>query len=331
MRPRELDIIERVGQLTGQSQALRDDVFWDEATRQIYTTDMLVEGTHFCLDYFSPEDLGWKAAAVNISDVAATGGILKYLLISLALPTSISLDWIESFYTGLSAACRQFGGAVVGGDTVGSDRLTINVTAIGECPQGHTPGHRFQAEAGDYIVATGYHGLSHLGLLALQQHEAGYEKSKARHLRPMPRIQEGLYLSQHVQRYALMDSSDGLADALIKIAQASQKKLLLEGKRLPIHPEVQAYSQTHGISPWSPVLYGGEDFELVATVPALDGALLEHFHVIGRVYPLSHTTGHPEGDTLPGAYFQDPEDPVLQPLSLEKTFQHFETQEAPRD
>jgi thiamine-monophosphate kinase len=311
---RELAVIDLIGQLTQRPEYLADDAFLDPQTRQIYTTDMLVEGRHFRMDYFSPEDLGWKAAAVNISDIAAMGGRLKYLLISLGLPEDCDDAWIRAFYAGLLAACAQFGGEIAGGDTVGSDRLVVNVTAVGECPPTHTPGRRIGAEVGDYIVATGFHGLSGIGLRVLQAGETGFDACKAAHLGPTPRIPEGLMLSKRFERYALMDSSDGLADALLKIAQASGKKLVVDAEKVPLHPEVSAYCADHKSDPWQAVLYGGEDFELVATVPEVDDALLAHFAVIGRVEA---------ADGKPGAWVRPIGQDALQPLSLAETYQHF--------
>lgn len=317
---KELAIIELIAQQTGQQQALSDDAFWDEETRRIYTTDMLVEGQHFSLAYFSPQDVGWKAAAVNISDIAGMGGQLTHLLVSLGLPDDIDFDWIRAFYQGLLEACQSFGGRIVGGDTVKSPTLTINITAVGHCPVGHAPGHRYTAEAGDWVLATGYHGLSHVGLLALQNKIPGYQACKAAHLHPMPRIEAGLTLSKTFGRYALMDSSDGLADALLKIAQASGKRLVIQQDQLPMHPEVAAYYGSNADAAQQALLYGGEDFELVATVPQVTDELLTHFHVIGRV---EDTDAQP-----PGAWLMESKSGRRLPLSLEQTYQHFGTPHA---
>ncbi len=323
---RELAIIELIAQMTGQRQPLSDDAFWDVTTRQIYTTDMLVAGRHFDLAYFSPQDLGWKAAAVNISDLAAMGGTLRYLLISLGLPSTPELDlnWIRGLYEGFGEACQRFGGQIAGGDTVGSDQLVINVTAVGSCPVGHTPGHRYAAQPGDYIIATGFHGLSAVGLQTLRSggaEQASYPASRAAHLRPMPRVEVGFLLSRRFERYALMDSSDGLADALLKIAQASGQRLVVNEASLPVHPEVQAYVQAQGGEHTllrNTILYGGEDFELVGTVPEVDDALLQSVHVLGRVEAANGS---------PGAWLNTAESASasesLIPLSMAQTYQHF--------
>lgn len=310
----EQDIIQRIGQLTGQPEDLADDAYWDPNTRQIFTTDMLVEGHHFKQDYFSPEDIGWKAAAVNISDIAGMGGLPQSMLISLGLPENLELSWIDGFYQGFLAACKQYGCKLIGGDTVGSDQLVINVTAIGHCPEKHHVGRRNQAQAGDIIIATGYHGLSAVGLQDFLAKETNYPASQAAHLRPQPRLAEGQELSKRFSRYALMDSSDGLADAALKIALASKQKLILNSAKIPIHPEVRAYAQANALDPLQITLYGGEDFQLVAAVPEVPPELMAHFKVIGRVEA---------ADDQPGAWIESPDNDALTPLSLEKTYQHF--------
>lgn len=329
--PHELELIQWIAETVAAPNALRDDTFWDASARRIYTTDMLVEGRHFDRAYFSAQDIGWKAAAVNISDIAATGGHFRALLVSLGIPAHLDMAWIQDFYRGLSAACREFGGVIAGGDTVGmpiakthqSDApLVINVTAIGECLPTEHPGHRFNAKPGDYIITTGFSGLSDVGLKAFIEGQAGYPDSKKAHLRPYPRIEAGLMLASRFERYALMDSSDGLADALLKIAQASQQALIVDSSQVPLHPEVLDYASKHGVDPWSIVLYGGEDFALVATVPEWDDALSPVFQPIGRVVAVGAA---PAVEKSPGAWVHHSQTQQVQTLTLDQTYQHFET------
>lgn len=324
---REHEIIQLIANLSGQAEAMADDAFWDAATRQVFTTDMLVEGRHFSRDYFSPQALGWKAAAVNISDLAGMGAGLKYLFVSLGLPETLDLSFVQGLYEGLQAACQTFGGVIAGGDTVGSPILTLNVTAVGECPVGSHPGRRFNAQPGDLIIASGYHGLSKVGLDALQGQWPDFSLCKECHLRPMPRIEAGLTLARKFERYALMDSSDGLADALLKIAQSSQQALVVERRKLPIHPELMAYGQRVNSAmaetvAFQALLYGGEDFELVAAVPAVDADILANFHVIGKVQSPVDTP------LSVGAYVQEAGSESLTALSLSETYQHFQDQQA---
>ena len=300
--------------MAGLLEDMADDAYWDPITRQIITTDMLVEGQHFKLDYFSAEDLGWKAAAVNISDIAGMGGQPQSLLVSLGLPEHISTSWVEQFYQGLLSACKTYNCRLVGGDTVGSPILILNGTAIGVCPEHYSVGRRTQAKAGDIIIATGYHGLSEVGLKALQEKSSNYPFAQKAHLTPYPHVEEGLLLAKRFFRYALMDSSDGLADALIKIGLASDKKLIVNAAKIPLHPEVKGFAQSQGLNPIELALYGGEDFQLVATVPECPPDLLAHFHVLGTVEA---------SQGKPGAWLQTPGVEELTELRLEKTYQHF--------
>lgn len=309
---RELDIIQRISQLTGHPEDLADDAYWNPLTRQILTTDMLVENHHFSLAYCAPEDIGWKAVAVNVSDIAGMGGLSQSVLISLGLPNTLGVDWVERLYNGILSACERFSCTVVGGDTVGSGSLVINVTVIGICPEGQHVGRRSQARPGDWLIATGYHGLSAVGLQTLQTGESGFAQAKAAHLRPQPRLKESENLSKRFERYALMDSSDGLADAVLKMAMASGCRMVINRAKIPLHPEVRAYAREHGCDPVELVLYGGEDFQLVATVPEVPPELLGDFHVLGRVE---------EGP--PGAWLETPGQSEWTPLSLEQTYQHF--------
>lgn len=319
---KELAIIDLITQLSGQTEAMADDAYWDPDTRCVYSTDMLVEGRHFLRDYFSPQDLGWKAAAVNISDLAGMGAQLKCLLVSLGLPEDLPLSFVQALYQGLHQACQEFGGFIAGGDTVASPHLTLSVTAIGSCAIGTHPGRRFLAQPGDWVIATGFHGLSKAGLDALRQGWDHYTRSKEAHLHPQPQIEAGQVLARKFERYALMDSSDGLADALLKIGQSSGQALIVEPRKLPIHPEVRAYAQqvsgdacTDNPVALETVLYGGEDFQLVATVPQVDAEILAHFHVIGQVS---------QEALPPGAYLMtSAETSELEPLQLGKTYQHF--------
>jgi len=326
----ERAIIETIGQVLGERTDLSDDAYYNPDNREIATCDMLIEGTHFDLGYTSAEDLGWKAAAVNISDIAATGGALDSLLVSVGLPENCAKPaFIRDLYEGLASAAETYHGKIIGGDTVRSKQFTINVTALGHLPEGHTAGRRDQAKPGDVIVTTGFHGCSAAGFHLLKEHHKRNpdkpfsskrdEQLTLAHLRPQPRIDEGLILSKRFDRYALMDTSDGLADGLLKIAHASRMKLIVDRSRLPMLPDLHAYATLHNEDPYHWVLYGGEDFELLATVPAkslLTDPLSGQFSIIGYVDALKEKE-------QPGAYFQARADDVLMPLSYDQTYQHF--------
>ncbi len=319
---KEQDILASVARQIKDPTVLHDDAYFDSDTRQIYTTDMLIEGVHFSLDYFLPEDLGWKAAAVNISDIAGMGGELKFLMISLGLPQGCSQEFIKGFYHGIHLALDAFGGQVIGGDTVRAEKLTLNITAIGELPIGHSLGQRSGAKAGDLIVTTGYPALSYVGLQLLSKKAEGltgdFTESKERHRRPRPRIEAGLALSKTYERYSLMDTSDGLADATLKIGKASQIRMELIENQIPCHPELLSFlsKSVSKAELRQAMLYGGEDFELLATIPDSGDAIPKGFSVVGKVKAL-------EGGELAGAFLLDDSGRVIEALSLEKTYQHF--------
>jgi thiamine-monophosphate kinase len=345
---KELQVINAIARVVGGQHLFNDDAYYETQTRTIYTTDMLVEGVHFSLDYFSAFNVGWKAAAVNCSDIAAMAGELQYLLVAIGLPENTTVEWVENCYRGIQAVCNQFGGQVIGGDTVCSpDRMTLSVTAIGKCPAGQQVGHRYRSQPGDIVLSTGYHGLSAVGFACLQRGVAeGFETARAAHLEPMPQIEAARMLAAVLkeERYALTDSSDGLADAVIKMAQTSQTCIILEASQIALHPELICYCQSYPQKTecsailqnpelfketlqqqaLHTALFGGEDFQLVATVP--QGIWQQHSHSLQRWFkPCGVVTepGETNSNNRAGAFLKHPDTVVLTPLSLTSTFQHF--------
>ncbi|MGE0199524.1 MAG: thiamine-phosphate kinase [Candidatus Melainabacteria bacterium] len=313
--PSEQQILETIAGVLEQPAMIREDAHFDVNTRMIHTTDMLVEGTHFELPFTSPEALGWKAGAVNISDIAAMGGRPANLLIALGLPPNVSLSWVAGLYRGLDELCKAQKISIIGGDTVLAPVVTIAITAVGRLPEQHTPGFRTQARPGDLVMVTGPHGLSAAGLDALRAGRPGLESSlKQAHLRPVPQVEAGLILSRHSTRHALMDSSDGLADACLKIGAASNVRIVLSQDKLPRDPVMDEYARTAGHDVWQWMYYGGEDYQLVATAPHWMAAFADHWHVVGRVEDV---------DGQPGACVEDASGNVVETFTTEKMYQHF--------
>lgn len=314
---KELALIEAIAKTLPQGPAdLGDDTYFDPDTRQLLTTDLLIEDQHFSQAYCSPADIGWKALAVNLSDIAAMGGQPTRVLVSLGLPDSADTAFVQALYGGMLSLLEAIGSAcrIVGGDITYAPRLVINVAVVGNLPAGSTPGLRSSARVGDVILTTGPHGLAQVGLLALQTKRQEYEASKQAHCRPWPRLKEGQLIAKTCPRVALMDTSDGLADALLKIAHSSGVRLEIEDSRIERHPELRRFAEETGAEARSMALYGGEDFQLLATVadgPAL--VLLEEagFQRLGRV-----VTGE-------GAAVVDATGAVVETLLLEKTYAHF--------
>jgi thiamine-monophosphate kinase len=304
--------------LAQQYPHLTDDVHMPDA-QQMVTMDVLVENHHFSWQYFTPQQLGWKAVAVNASDIAATGGLLDGIVVGLTLPANTPSQTVQQVYEGMQHCLNQLPQAPTlwGGDTTAGPCWMISLTAMGHLPAGYTAGRRWQAQPGDWVLTTGPHGLSAIGLRAWQQGTVQYPQARQHHVQPMPRCAQGQQLAAVGCRYALMDSSDGLADAALKLAQASRVNIALWANALPPHPELALYAQHQALDPLALLnlqLYGGEDFELVACWPA-DQPVPQGFTVIGRVESHTPVQG-------PGSAWITHDTGVL-PLTFGQTYQHF--------
>jgi thiamine-monophosphate kinase len=293
---------------------LRHDTFYDPGTRQILTTDMLVEGVHFTWDTYTPEDVGWKSVAVNLSDIAATGGIPQWVLVSIGVASHNSMATLEGIYRGIEACCQEFHCIVVGGDTVGASETTVSVTVLGTLPQQSNPGRRSTAKPGDILAVSGLHGLSRAGFEVLQRNLPDYDRVRQAHLHPVPLCRLGQRIAQTLPRYAMMDSSDGLADAALRLAEASKVDVILDPKRINIDPEVETLAHQVGVNPLDWVLYGGEDFQLVLSLTPETLALFPELQPVG-VIQTARKPGKGQG------FLRDEE--TIRPLIADKTFQHF--------
>jgi thiamine-monophosphate kinase len=211
---------------------------------RVVTQDALVEDVHFRLDWISWRDLGFRAAAVNLSDLAASGAVADGLVVSLGLPGHTELDEVVELYEGLG----ETGVPVLGGDTTAAERVYLSVTAIGRSER--VPG-RYGAQPGDLLVVTGPLGA------------AGAAFRENRFVRPPVRLEEGRTLAQSA--HAMLDVSDGLAHDLARLAQRSGVRCTVELERVPLAEGATIED-----------LGFGEDYELLAAVPT------EMFDVIGR-------------------------------------------------
>lgn len=236
----------------------------------VVTTDMLVEGVHFSHQTTSPEDVGWRAAAANLSDLAAMGAKPWGLVVAVGLDPQTPITWIEGVYRGFSACLVTYNTVLVGGDTVRSDRNTISVTALGQVPFQQAI-YRHSARPDDRVLITGPHGLAKAGLEILLQPRLADNLTLGEidllhraHQRPRPRLDVISLLWDYTDRAAGMDSSDGLADALEQLCRASKVGCAIDWQALPIPDLV---SKTAGEQALDWVLYGGEDFELVLCLP----------------------------------------------------------------
>jgi len=236
----------------------------------LVSTDMLVDGIHFLTDDIDPYSLGWKSAAVNISDIAAMGGKPTGSFLSFAVPKSISDEYIDEFIKGYRDISAKFNIPLLGGDTCSSpDRLCISVTVTGECPH-NTAKKRNAALAGDIICVTGPLGDSAAGLKLILSHEKKNSSIEeilvTRHYRPNPRVQEGLILSSITGVHSMMDISDGLGSDLRHIADASSLSATIDLRAIPLSGELKEICSAKQWDPMDLALSGGEDYELLFTV-----------------------------------------------------------------
>jgi len=269
---KEKDFIKTIKTLLNSSY-IGDDCAYLKDLGIVVTQDSLVEDVHFSLSYMTPYQLGWKSAMVNISDVCASGAEAKYLTSALSLPKSVSADFVEEFYRGMKDAC--LGVEIVGGDITGSDKVFISITAIGKCGDRRISSRK-NARVGQKIVLSGRHGSSGAGLRLLSQGKTEPENLIKAHLMPCAQVDFSEKISTNIKEdYAMMDTSDGLADALSQIAEASGVELEIDFSKIPYDIELETFSDFEDL-----ILYGGEDYGLLATVPA---ELAKDFTVIGEV------------------------------------------------
>ncbi|MDS1270640.1 thiamine-phosphate kinase [Lipingzhangella sp. LS1_29] len=269
--------------------------------RVVASTDLLVEGRHFTREWSTGRDVGHKAVSQNLADVAAMAARPTSMLLGLALPRDLPLAWVDELTDGLAAGCRHAGVTVAGGDVVGSDTLTISVTAFGNLAPGQEPLRRSGARPGNVVAVCGRLGLSAAGLALVQR---GLDEPAAcirAHLRPDPPLDAGLDAARR-NATAMLDISDGLLQDLGHIAVASNVAIDLRDALLPRDPEVvTALARLHqlGAGPANEVefvLGGGEDHALVATFPR-DTDLGSDWIPIGHVteLPPQSATEHTHG------------------------------------
>lgn len=236
----------------------------------LFTTDMLVEDIHFKTSYISPCQLGEKALIVNISDIAAMGGMPRWLLLSLGLPDTTGSDFIEQFCAGASRQSARFGIKLIGGDTVSSsDKIIINVILVGDVPDGEII-RRKGASEGDQIFVTGSIGDSAAGLSLLKLGHttestlAGHKEMIMKHLAPSPRVNESRFLAGHRLATAMIDVSDGLIQDLSHICRSSEVRGKIWLDRIPLSEYYRSVSEVYGFD-IEHHLTGGEDYELLFT------------------------------------------------------------------
>jgi thiamine-monophosphate kinase len=236
-------------------------VFASPGEQLAMTTDTLVEGVDFALDYFPGTDLGWKAVAVNVSDLAAMGAEPSHAVATLCLPATTSVGLVTDVIDGIAAAADRWGLELVGGDLSSAEQLSIGLTLVG-----HTgaPVLRSGARMGDAIAVSGTLGGSAGGLHLLRRDPAATGALVERHRRPQPRLELSRLLRE-LPITAMIDVSDGLIIDLGRLLAASQMGCEVDPDLVPVDPALHAVGDLDALQA---ALFGGEDFELVFTVAA---------------------------------------------------------------
>lgn len=251
---------------------------------QVITTDLLLEGIHFDLVYTPLKHLGYKAVVVNLSDVYAMNAAPRQITVSLGISGKFSVEALEEFYDGVKLACEQYKVDLVGGDTSGSvTGLLISVTAIGTVLKEELA-LRSGAKKNNLVCVTGDLGAAYMGLKILNREKQlhvedpgfnpelkGYDYVLERFLKPEPRVDVLLALKEAgVKPSAMIDISDGLSSELLHICKASECGCQVYDDRIPVADETAIVAEEFQLEPLVAALHGGEDYELLFTVPLAD-------------------------------------------------------------
>ena len=264
----------------------------------VITTDLLVEGVHFDLMYTPLRHLGYKSVVVNISDVYAMNAIPSQIVLSLGISNRFSLESLDEFYEGVYAACEKYGVDLVGGDTTSSQKgFIISVTAIGEV----TPGlfvKRSTAQKGNLLCVSGDLGAAYVGLLFLEREKKIFIESPGvqpdlegetyvigRLLKPEARKDIVEFFTQkEIVPTSMIDISDGLSSEILHICQQSRLGCVLYEEKIPIAEQMRKAAFKFEIDPTMCALSGGEDYELLFTIPQSEHdklVLNEQISVVG--------------------------------------------------
>lgn len=275
----------------------------------VITTDLLLEGIHFDLTYMPLKHLGYKAVVVNLSDVAAMNAIPQHITVSLGISAKMSLRAVEELYEGIKQACKSYEVDLIGGDTSSSmTGLIISITATGFAQPG-TAVYRSGAKANDLICVSGDLGASYMGLTLLQREKKIFEEDPSlqpkldgfqylieKQLKPEARFDILATLRRlDILPTSMIDISDGLSSDLLHICYESKVGCRLFADRIPIHPQAERLAEEMNIGGLVAALNGGEDYELLFTIP------VDKFESVSREEQISvigHITDSSEGHEL---------------------------------
>jgi len=230
----------------------------DKNKKLVVSTDVIVENVDFKINVLSPEKIGRKALAVNLSDIAAMGATPTAFVISIGKPASIRASWLKRFYAGLLKLAKQYDVVCIGGDFSSSKEFFASMTILGEVLPNQVV-TRSGATAGDWIAVTGRLGGS------LWRHHHDFT----------PRVREGLFLVKHVTPTAMIDISDGLVQDLSHILKSSKVGAVLDLGKIPVSSDAKKLAKGNSSKALERALSDGEDFELLFTVPPWQKIMLE--------------------------------------------------------
>lgn len=268
----------------------------------LVTTDLLLEGIHFDLTYTPLRHLGYKAAVVNFSDICAMNGLPKQLIVSIGVSRKFSVEHLEEFYDGLKAACAVYGVDLVGGDTSASlTGFLISITCLGEAEKGKSV-LRKGAQENDLICVSGDLGAAYMGLQLLEREKnifsdeleaqpdfTGKEYILQRQLRPEARKDiVDLLAKKGIQPTSMIDVSDGLSSELMHLCENSDCGCRVYEEKIPIDYQTAAMAEELNMNLTTAALNGGEDYELLFTVPLTlhdKVSAMKEIRVIGHICP----------------------------------------------
>lgn len=279
------DIVVGIGDDVAVLEGRRDDLI-------LATVDSQVEDVHFLRERIAPRQLGRRALAVNLSDIAAIGGRPQYALVSLALPREIEVAWVEELYRGMHEEAERAGVAVVGGNMARSPRgIFIDVCVLGRVRREHLL-LRSGAQPGDCVLVTGWLGDAAAGLRLLLDSGLVVTGAEAtwlldRHLTPIPRLIESAVIARTGWATAMIDLSDGLSSDIGHICDRSRVGVRIWAERLPVSAAAQRVAGLTATPVWQLALAGGEDYELCFTAPAAAAEALKDAVVAATSTPVT--------------------------------------------
>lgn len=250
---RKKDVVVGIGDDTAVLEYAKDKYL-------LFTTDMMVEGSHFRTEWSSPRQIGVKAMESNVSDIAAMGGLPTQAVVSIALRDDTEVEFVDALYDGMYSVADKYGFSIVGGDTTHGNIMVVNVAMLGFVEKDRLC-LRSDAEVGDLICVTGDLGKSRVGLALLL---AGKKGNLKPHLEPVCRLREAREISKYGN--AMIDVSDGLASEINHICRMSGVGALVYRDRIPVSDETERCARKCGGDPIEYALNGGEDYELVFTL-----------------------------------------------------------------